>query len=572
MCWARTAERQTSPLPRKYLRAVLRQDAGFLDIQQGSSTTYQVVSSIGTVPRLKPHLLRNGVVSKQQSSWVPHFFMNISTFIACQMVSLYLCWRLAVITIPTLLLLIVPGVIYGKLLAGLDKEIQESYGIAGGIAEQTFSSIRTVLSYVAENETEKNFSAALTRMWSFQAWYGSVLVTEKGIGNVFNLGVCIIVGGLALGSSLVNVKYFTEATTAASEIIEMIEQVPTINSEEQGVSRTSVRGEQEFKDVDFTYPSRPGSPVLRNFNLQVAPGQTIGLVGCNGSGASLEEVTNASKAANSHNFISQLPDGYDTQELKCPEGTKAKISIARALLRDPRILLLDEATSALDPQSEKGVQDALDQASAKLWKSVPTINFFNSSMDKDQITEEFCESFSLQVPNSDPIANGQQEEISGTPSLWQLVQMTTPQWKSTQFGSTAALCFGTIGMKEGYKTYCGQRGMQLSGGQRQRICLARAILKNPTILLLDEATSALDSISESLVQDSLEKMVSCRTCVVVAHRLSTIQKADSIALIEKGRIVEKGSHKELIAKGDKGSYYSLVRLQQYDTLEDQKER
>lgn len=116
-------------------------------------------------------------------------------------------------------------------------------------------------------------------------------------------------------------------------------------------------------------------------------------------------------------------------------------------------------------------------------------------------------------------------------------------------------------MKDGYETYCGERGVQLSGGQRQRIALARAILKDPTILLLDEATSALDSVSESLVQEALGKMMVGRTCVVVAHRLSTIQKSNSIAVIKDGKVAEQGSHSDLLALGNRGAYHSLVKAQ-----------
>lgn len=116
-------------------------------------------------------------------------------------------------------------------------------------------------------------------------------------------------------------------------------------------------------------------------------------------------------------------------------------------------------------------------------------------------------------------------------------------------------------MKDGYETQCGERGVQLSGGQKQRIALARAILKNPSVLLLDEATSALDSVSESLVQEALEKMMMNRTCIVVAHRLSTIQKANSIAVIKDGKVAEQGSHSELLSFGRGGEYYSLVKLQ-----------
>lgn len=108
--------------------------------------------------------------------------------------------------------------------------------------------------------------------------------------------------------------------------------------------------------------------------------------------------------------------------------------------------------------------------------------------------------------------------------------------------------------------------MQLSGGQKQRLALARAILKNPAILLLDEATSALDTKSEKLVQDALEKIMIGRTCLVVAHRLSTIQKAKKISVVDSGRIIEEGSsHDELLARGEKSAYYSLVRLQQQAT-------
>lgn len=107
--------------------------------------------------------------------------------------------------------------------------------------------------------------------------------------------------------------------------------------------------------------------------------------------------------------------------------------------------------------------------------------------------------------------------------------------------------------------------MQLSGGQKQRIALARAILKNPRILLLDEATSALDSMSENIVQEALDKMMVGRTCVIVAHRLSTIQMADRIVVLKNGKIVEQGSHSDLLALGDDGEYYSLVKLQHYNS-------
>jgi ABC-type multidrug transport system fused ATPase/permease subunit len=113
---------------------------------------------------------------------------------------------------------------------------------------------------------------------------------------------------------------------------------------------------------------------------------------------------------------------------------------------------------------------------------------------------------------------------------------------------------------EGYQTVAGDRGARLSGGERQRITIARAVLKNPPILILDEATSSLDTESERIVQDAINKLMQNRTCIVIAHRLSTVQHADEIIVMDKGRIVERGTHAGLLA--NEGIYKNLVAMQQ----------
>eukprot|EP00256_Glycine_max_P055089 XP_014622109.1 putative multidrug resistance protein [Glycine max] len=214
--------------------------------------------------------------------------------------------------------------------------------------------------------------------WGFQAWVGTFLITNKGEkgGHVFVAGFNVLMGGLSILSALPNLTAITEATAAVTRLFEMIDRVPTIDSEDKkGKALSYVRGEIEFQDVYFCYPSRPDTPVLQGFNLTVPAGKSVGLVGGSGSGkstviqlferfydpvegvilldghktnrlqlkwlrsqiglvnqepvlfatsikenilfgkegASMENVISAAKAANAHDFIVKLPDGYETQ-------------------------------------------------------------------------------------------------------------------------------------------------------------------------------------------------------------------------------------------------------------------
>lgn len=119
-------------------------------------------------------------------------------------------------------------------------------------------------------------------------------------------------------------------------------------------------------------------------------------------------------------------------------------------------------------------------------------------------------------------------------------------------------------LPDGYDTLLGERGTGLSGGERQRISIARAVLRNPGILFLDEATASVDSETESLIQDAIDRLIRGRTTLMIAHRLSTLRKANKIIVVDKGEILEMGTPEELIAK--QGKYYKLVQIQ---TMSDQ---
>ncbi|XP_042510345.1 ABC transporter B family member 15-like [Macadamia integrifolia] len=498
-CWTRTGERQASRMRATYLEAVLRQEVGYFDMQV--SSTAEVITSVSN-----DSLVIQDVIGEK----VPNFLMNTSMFLGSYVVGFLLMWRLALVAFPFVVLLLIPGMIYGRTLMGLARKTREEYNKAGTIAEQAISSIRTVYSFVGERKTMEEFSAALQgsiklglkqglakglaigsngvvfAIWAFMSWYGSRLVMYHGGkgGTIFAVGASIAVGGLALGSGLSNLKYFSEASSAGERIMEVVKRVPKIDSGNmEGEILESVSGDVEFKNVEFAYPSRADNIVLPNFSLKVPAGKTVALVGGSGSGKST--------------IIALLERFYDPL--------------------NGEILLDGVAIDKLQLKWLRSQMGLVSQEPALFATSIKE----NILFGKEDATLD-------EVVAASKAANAH-NFISQLP--------------------------------QGYDTQVGERGVQMSGGQKQRIAIARAIIKAPRILLLDEATSALDSESERTVQEALDMAAVGRTTIVVAHRLSTIRNADVIAVVNNGHVMETGSHEELI-QDENGLYSSFIRLQQ----------
>ncbi|KAL6899793.1 hypothetical protein ACP4OV_006451 [Aristida adscensionis] len=497
-CWARTAERQASRMRVRYLQAVLRQDVEYFDLKAGS--TSEVVTSVSN----DTHVVHDVLGEK-----LPNFIMNTTMFVGSYAVAFMLLWRLALVALPFVPLLVIPGFMYSRILTGLAQRIREQYTHPGAIAEQAVSSVRTVYSFVAEQSTMAWFSATLEKsarlgmkqglakgvalgsngitfaISAFNVWFGSRLVMYHGYrgGTVFAICATIVIGGVALGSGLSNVKHFSEASSAVERILEVIQRVPKIDSEsEVGEVLANVVGEVEFKNVDFSYPSRPDSPVLVSFSLRVPTSCTVALVGNSGSGKST--------------VITLLERFYD------PSAGEVTLDGV-----DIRLLQLRWLRAQIGIVSQEPALFA-----TTIWENI--------LFGKEDATLE-------EVIAAAKAANAH-DFISQLP--------------------------------QGYETQVGERGIQMSGGQKQRIAIARAILKSPKILLLDEATSALDSESEHVVQGALDMVSMGRTAIVIAHRLSTIRNADMIAVMQCGEVKELGTHDELIVN-ENGIYSSLVRLQ-----------
>ncbi|HEY4512914.1 MAG TPA: ABC transporter ATP-binding protein [Candidatus Paceibacterota bacterium] len=277
---------------------------------------------------------------------------------------------------------------------------------------------------------------------------------------------------------------FMKAASDMKEMIDLFEVTPDILDPENPEKLNMTKGHIVFKDVSFKY--NMGEEVFSNFNLDIKPGERIGIVGHSGAG---------------------------------------KSTITKLLLRFNDVT---RGTITIDGQDIKNVaQDALRSAVSY----VPQ------------------EPILFHRPIRENISYGKPEA-----SHEEIIEVAKKA-HADEFISK---------LPNGYETLVGERGVKLSGGERQRVAIARAMLKDSPILMLDEATSSLDSISEHYIQDAFTELMKGKTTIVIAHRLSTIQKLDRIIVLDQGKIVEEGTHKELL---DKRGFYANLWNHQTGFLE-----
>ena len=409
-----------------------------------------------------------------------------------------------------LALIVLPSVYVGRRVRRLSRASQDRVADASAIAADVLNAIPVVQSYTQQRRESARFEAATERAFDtavrrtrvrsvlvafiISATFGALLwglyqgtqavlrgdITAGHLGQTV-LYVIVLVSSVAVLSEVYG--EVLRAAGATERLMELLHARSPVDEPARPVALPAAQGGSSvrFDHVTFHYPSRPAQAALRDFSLDVRPGETVALVGPSGAGKST--------------VLQLLLRFYDAQQ---------------------GVVSVDGVPVNAVPLDElRGRIGIVPQDSTV---------FSASAMDN--------------IRYGRPDA-GDDEVVAA---------------------ARAAFADDFIrALPEGYATHLGERGVRLSGGQRQRIGIARALYHDPDILVLDEATSALDAESERMVQAALEAAMRGRTTIVIAHRLATVLRADRIVVMEGGRILDEGTHAQLVARG--GLYARLAAMQ-----------
>ena len=417
--------------------------------------------------------------------------------------------RLSGFVLVAIPLIIVPLILFGRIVTRRSREAQDTLADATAYASEAIQSVRTVQAFTAEGgvtrrfarEVERAFDAARSSFSARAVLIAFVIFMVFGsITGVLWVGASDVMAGRLTAGTLTQFVIFSvmaagalaalsevwsellQAAGAAERLAELMETEPDVSAPPAPlVLPEPARGTVEFQNVSFAYPARGDLPVLRDLSLSIRAGETVAVVGASGAG---------------------------------------KSTLFQLILR------------FYDPDRGRVLVDGVDVA----------------RLDPAALRRR--------------VALVPQDPVVFAASAAENIRFGRPEASDGEVEAAARLARadGFIrALEDGYETVVGERGQTLSGGQRQRVAIARAVLKDAPILLLDEATSALDAESEGLVQRALEELMVGRTTVVIAHRLATVLNADRILVMDGGRVVEEGTHGELVAQN--GLYARLARLQ-----------
>jgi len=534
--------------------AIVRQDIGFFDTTPSGEIASRLTADCAEMAN--------------DLTWV--FRFTIEAVVRLGSILLYMfvrSWRLGLLAIAIVPATALINRSYARFMHRNQQQVQAALADANAIAIEVIGAIRTVCSFAGERREQARYQAKVEKFYSLIVRQTAVQGVYYMVCNTFLINTCVQAALLAYGCFLVErgllshtvllafmlyqgqlqeyaqnlLNSFTsllKSSGAAAKVFDYIERRPRYRRPDKGgggrgggepaapwklghgaggggesTENGDACGLVELRDVFFCYPSRPEAAVLRGLSLTVLPGQTVALVGQSGSGKStvLHLLKHFYEATSGCVRI----DGRDVCDMPHAELH----AVAASVSQEPVLL---------SGTIEDNIRYALSARAA--WEEAEGGGGGGSGGGGSS--------------NDDEAAL--RERLVAA--------------------ATAANAHGFIsGLRDGYQTAVGERGVQLSGGQRQRIAIARSLLLDPAVLLLDEATSALDAESEAAVQEALERAMQGRTTLVIAHRLSTVRHADCIVLMHGGAAVEAGTHDELIARplpaGGAPSYRQLVKLQ-----------